>query len=48
MSLLASDKKSALAGFLVGAIVIFIVLFGMVRWTTSQFEGHATTTEAGH
>ncbi|HLV26361.1 MAG TPA: hypothetical protein VKZ41_08595 [Gemmatimonadales bacterium] len=47
MSLHASDKKSALMGFLIGAIVIVVVLFGMVRWTSSQFEGHETAAEVG-
>jgi hypothetical protein len=48
MSLHASDKKSALMGFLVGAIVIFVVLFGMVRWTNSLFADHQAPAAAEH
>lgn len=48
MTLLASDKKSALMGFVIGGIVIFLVLLGMVRWTNAKFESHAPAAEATH
>lgn len=49
MTLEASDKKSALLGFLTAGIVIAVVLYGMVQFTNAKFdrhEAHASDVEA--
>jgi len=48
MSLHASDKKSALMGFLVGGLIIAVVLFGVMQWTNAQFDSHETAAGATH
>jgi hypothetical protein len=35
------DKGAAFIGLIASALVIGVVLFGMVKWTDSRFEGHA-------
>jgi hypothetical protein len=32
-----SDRKSAFTGLIVGAVAVFIILFGVVKVTNSQF-----------
>jgi len=43
------DKGAAFMGLIVGAVALFLILFGMVKWTQSRFAEHgespaATTT----
>jgi len=46
-----NDYGAAMTGFLGGAILIFAILFGVVKWTNGQFAGHesrgATKPAAG-
>jgi hypothetical protein len=48
------DKAAAFTGLIGGAIVILVILYGMVQWTNSRFEGHGppaagqTQTKTAH
>ena len=35
-----SDAKAAFTGLIVGAIVLFFIVFGIVKWTNAKFAGH--------
>ena len=43
----ARDKAPAFIGLVAGAAVIFLILFGVVKWTNTKFEGHAAAPAAG-
>ena len=43
----ARDKLPAFIGLVAGAVVIFIILFGVVKWTDSRFAGHGAAPAAG-
>lgn len=47
MTLAASDKKSALMGFLVAALTILVVMYGMVQFTNAQFDSHEAHAATG-
>lgn len=36
-----SDRKAAFSGLILGAVVVFIVLLGVVKVTNARFAGHA-------
>ncbi len=36
-----SDAKAAFTGLIVGAIVLFLIVVGIVKWTNSKFAAHA-------
>ena len=38
----ARDKAPAFIGLVAGGVVIFLILFGVVKWTNTKFEGHGT------
>jgi hypothetical protein len=35
------DMKAAFTGLVVGAVAVLAILYGVVQWTNSRFEGHA-------
>jgi hypothetical protein len=39
------DKSAGFSGLILGAIVLFVVLFGIVRMTNAKYAGHKA--EAG-
>ena len=42
------DKSAGFAGLILGGIALFVIMFGIVRWTNSIYAGHsATPTPAG-
>lgn len=41
------DKGAAFTGLIVGAIAVMAILYGVVQWTNSRFEGHGAPTPAG-
>jgi hypothetical protein len=43
----ARDKLPAFIGLVAGGAVIFLILFGVVKWTNTLFEGHGATPAAG-
>ncbi|MEO6446208.1 MAG: hypothetical protein ABIZ91_09995 [Gemmatimonadaceae bacterium] len=49
----SSDKGAAFTGLIVTAVVLFLLSFGIVKWTNAKFAGHQgatteATTEAAH
>ena len=43
-----TDKGAAFTGLIAGAILIFLVLFGITKWTNSRYaaeKGHAEATK---
>lgn len=40
------DKGPAFLGLLIGMVFLGAVVYGMVQWTNSRFEGHATGEKA--
>ena len=38
------DKSAGFAGLILGAIALFVIMFGIVRWTNTQFAGHGAAT----
>ena len=40
------DRAPAFIGLIGGAIFIFAVLFGVVKWTNAQFAGHGEGAKA--
>jgi hypothetical protein len=40
------DAKAAFTGLIVGAIVLLVIMYGIVRWTNSKFAGHAAAAPA--
>ena len=41
------DKSAGFSGLILGAIALFVIMFGIVRWTNAQYAGHATAAPAG-
>ena len=41
-----TDAKAAFTGLIVGAIVLFLIVVGIVKWTNAQFAGHAPAAAA--
>jgi hypothetical protein len=35
----AGDKSAGFTGLILGAIAIFVIVFGIVRWTNAQYAG---------
>lgn len=46
MSLYKEDRKAAFTGLIGGAILVLVMVFGLVKWTTTQFAGHNEAAEA--
>ena len=44
------DKSAGFAGLILGSIVLFVVMFGIVRMTNAKYAGHGekAATEASH
>ena len=47
------DKSAGFAGLILGGIALFVIMFGIVRWTNSIYAGHeaapaAAATPAAH
>jgi hypothetical protein len=40
------DKSAGFSGLILGAIVLFVVLFGIVRMTNAKYEGEKPAAEA--
>lgn len=36
-----ADARAAFMGLIFGALALLAILFGIVQWTNSKFEGHA-------
>ena len=43
-----NDTKAAFTGLIIGAIALLIMVFGIVKWTNSQFAGHKAAAETTH
>jgi len=41
------DKSAGFAGLILGAIVLFVMVFGIVRMTNAKYAGHGETPAAG-
>lgn len=52
MSLYPEDKRSAFLGFVIGAVALFALVFGIVKATNARFASHerpaAGASPAGH
>jgi len=42
-----ADARAAFTGLILGAIALLILVYGIVKWTASRFEGHAPPPAAG-
>jgi hypothetical protein len=47
------DKSAGFSGLILGAIALFVIMFGIVRMTNAKYAGHeaapaAGTTTTGH
>ena len=40
------DKSAGFSGLILGAIALFVLLFGIVRMTNAKYSGHAEGSEA--
>lgn len=40
------DKSAAFTGLILGAIAIFVIMFGIVRWTNARYAGHSAAPAA--
>ena len=40
------DKSAGFSGLILGGIALFVIMFGIVRWTNTQFEGHGAAPGA--
>ena len=40
------DKSAAFIGLIAGAIALFLILFGTMKWTKSRIPGHGETPAA--
>jgi hypothetical protein len=52
---LPGDKAAGFSGLILGAIALFVIMFGIVRMTNAKYAGHeaapaagATSTTTGH
>jgi hypothetical protein len=41
-----TDKSAGFTGLILGAIAIFVILFGIVRLTNAHYSGEKTAAEA--
>ena len=41
------DKSAGFSGLILGAIALFVIMFGIVRWTNTQFAGHGEAAAPG-
>jgi hypothetical protein len=41
-----ADARAAFTGLILGAISLLILVYGIVKWTASRFEGHAPAPAA--
>lgn len=41
-----ADARAAFMGFIFGAIVLFAIMFAIVKWTNARFDRHETATPA--
>ena len=41
------DKAAGFSGLILGGIALFVMMFGIVRWTNAKYAGHATAPAAG-
>jgi hypothetical protein len=41
------DKSAGFAGLILGGIALFVIMFGIVRWTNSQFADHGAAEAPG-
>jgi hypothetical protein len=41
------DKSAGFSGLILGGIALFVIMFGIVRWTNTQFEGHGAAAAPG-
>ena len=40
------DKSAGFSGLILGAIVLFVVMFGIVRMTNAKYAGHGEAAAA--
>ncbi len=40
------DKGPAFLGLIIGVVVLTAMMYGMVQWTNTRFEGHAAGAPA--
>ena len=41
------DKSAGFAGLILGGIVLFVVMFGIVRMTNAKYAGHGAAAAPG-
>jgi hypothetical protein len=41
-----ADARAAFTGFIVGAIVLFVIVYAIVRMTNAKFDRHEAATPA--
>jgi hypothetical protein len=41
------DKSAGFSGLILGAIVLFVIMFSIVRMTNAKYAGHGETAGAG-
>ncbi|HYC53046.1 MAG TPA: hypothetical protein VEB19_18200 [Gemmatimonadaceae bacterium] len=41
------DARAAFMGLIIGALALLALVYGIVKWTASRFEGHAAPPAAG-
>ena len=41
-----TDTRAAFMGLIIGAIVLFVIIRGIVWWTNSHYAGEKTAAEA--
>ncbi len=42
----SQDKGPAFLGLIIGVVLLGAMMYGMVQWTNTRFEGHATGAAA--
>ena len=43
-----TDTRAAFTGLVLGAIVLLVVMFGIVKWTNNHYAGEKAGVEAAH
>ena len=41
------DKSAGFSGLILGAIALFVIMFGIVRMTSAKYAGHEAAPAAG-
>jgi hypothetical protein len=41
------DKSAGFSGLILGAIALFVIMFGIVRMTNAKYAGHEAAPAAG-